>query len=311
MQIQVGDVIQETEMRESLHRDLVEQLEKALNQALIVVGAGFAWQGVRDDVFEFARLRFDPDFTSAQRASFLDYVDKGGCAGTQRALVKFLKSEAFHMEATSRISSGAADDIVQMVLGVSQYQIWPLSEEAIQKAVAKGLEGILHETFIETTGAMSGALVPIKYLITTFLEGLLKVPTDGKGAQNTVDFIISEMGAEHIKQQCLTITDGFSEFLDATKIWIAGCICVQLAHAAMGDGRDPEVATIDWNWICAIVELVREGVMPMDKISGRVGEVAGLRMLYWLREALECRTAWGSMPDNGDSEGYDFRNQKQ
>ena len=46
------------------------------------------------------------------------------------------------------------------------------------------------------------------------------------------------------------------------------------------------------SWDCvmamAMVELVREGVMPVERVSGESGYIAGRRMLYSFYEACKC-----------------------
>lgn len=65
---------------------------------------------------------------------------------------------------------------------------------------------------------------------------------------------------------------------------------------------------VDWNWVCAIIEFVREGIMPVERFPGRAGEVSGRRMLYWLKEACKCRNEWGAQPN---IPVCNFRNQAQ
>ena len=48
--------------------------------------------------------------------------------------------------------------------------------------------------------------------------------------------------------------------------------------------------------------------MPVERIPGRMGEVARRRMLYWVEEACKCRSVWGAQLD---VPVYNFRNQEQ
>lgn len=83
-------------------------------------------------------------------------------------------------------------------------------------------------------------------------------------------------------------------------------ICLHLAYAALDETESTR--DVDWQRVYSIIELLREGVMPVERIPGRMGEVAGRRMLYWVEEACKCRSAWGAQPD---VPVYNFRNQEQ
>ena len=257
-------------------------------------------------MFDFANHTFHSDYSERQKASFIDFIDKGGAKGAQAVLVRVTEAGEFQQEATNRIDSDTADDIVQMICGVSHALISSLSEEAVHQAISTACEGIMSEIFTEASSAMAEALLPIQELVNTTLQGLLEVPSEGESARNVVRFIVSTVGEQHLRQRCLTMIEGFCESLDIAKLWIVAEVCLHLAYAALNGTESTR--EIDWQRVCTIIELVREGVMPVERIPGRMGEVAGRRMLYWVEEACKCRSAWGAQPD---IPVYNFRNQEQ
>ena len=303
---QSNDDPEDLDSKAVVHNALVAKLWDQLELAILLSGMGRAWHGVREHIFGFARQNFYSEFPEDQKASFIDFIDKGGADGLHVALLKVTRSDEFQQEAMDRIDSDSVDDVVQMIWAVSHPYIASLSEEAIQQAVSKALEGTMQEIFTEAASAMAEALLPIQDIINTVLKGPLEVPSNGESAEKLVRFIVSTVGEQYIRQRCLTMAEGFCEYLDIAQIRMAAKVCLHLAYAAM-DATEP-TQEVDWEWVCAIVELFREGVIPVERIPGRTGEVAGQRMLYWLDEACECRTAWGARPD---VPVYDFRNQGQ
>ena len=292
---------------EAIVRDaLLAKLWNELNLAILLSGMGSAWHGIREHVFHFARHNFHPDFSESQKTSFVDFIDKGGAEGLHSALLKVTGNEEFQQEATGRINSEAMDDIVRTICAVSHPYMLNLSEEAVRQAISKSLEGTMHEIFRETSSVMDGALLSIQHVVETVLEGPLGLASEGEGARKMVGFIVSTMGEANIRQCCLTMIEGFCEYLDTAKVWIIANACLHLAHAVSEENES--IQELDWDWVCAIIEFVREGVMPVEKTPGRTGEVAGRRMLYWLEEACNCRSAWGA---RRDVPIYDFRNQVQ
>ena len=182
------------------------------------------------------------------------------------------------------------DDIVRTICALSNPYMLALSEEAVRQAIVKSLEGTMYDIFSEATGAMHDALFSIQQAVEAVLEGSLALPSEGEGARQMVHFVVSTMGVTHLNQRCITMTEGFCECLDTAKVWIVANTCLHLAHTVLEETRP--VQDFDWDWMCAIIEFVREGVMPVEKTLGRTGEVAGRRMLYWLEEACNCRSAW-------------------
>ena len=233
-------------------------------------------------------------------------MDKGGAEGLQSALLKVTGTEEFQQEATDRINSEVMDDIVRTICAVSHPYMLALSEAAVRQAIAKSLEGTMYDVFKEASSAMNEALLSIQQMVEVVLEGPLGLPSEGEGERQMVHFIVSTMGENNLRQRCLTITEGFCEYLDAAKVWIIANTCLHLAHTVLEETRS--VQEFDWDWVCAIIEFVREGVVPVEKTPGRTGKVAGRRMLYWLEEACNCRSAWGARQD---VPLYDFRNQVQ
>lgn len=303
--LQSNENLENFDIKSIVHKALVSKLWHELKLAMLLAGMGRAWHGVRDHVFDYARYNFHSDFSANQKANFIDFIDKGGAEGLQAALQTITRSDEFEQEVTNRIDSDAVNDIVQIICAVSHPGILSLSEEAVQQAISKAVD-VMHETFLEASSSMAEALIPLEGILKTVIQGPLEVPSDGEGARNMVSFIISSMGEQYIRERCLTMTEGFCECLDSSKIWIAANVCLHLAYAALDETESmPEDC---WNWICSIIELVREGVMPVERVPGRVGEVAGRRMLYWLEEAYKCRSAWGAQPDTSV---YSFRNQGQ
>lgn len=292
---------------EAVVRDaLLAKLWNDLKLAILLSGMGSAWHGIREHVFDFARRKFHPDFSESQKTSFLDFVDKGGAEGLHSALLKVRDTGDFQQEATGRINSEAMDDMVRTICALSNPYMLVLSEEAIRQAIFKSLEGTMYDVFIEATGAMHDTLFSLQQVVEAVLEGPLGLPSEGEGARQMVHFVVSTMGETHLRQRCLTMTEGFCEYLDTAKVWIIANTCLHLAHTVLEETMS--VQDFDWDWMCAIVEFVREGVMPVEKTPGRTGEVAGRRMLYWLEEACNCRSAWGARQD---VPFYDFRNQVQ
>ena len=289
---------------EAIVRDaLLAKLWNELKLAILLCGMGSAWHGIREHIFDFARHNFHPDFSESQKTSFVDFIDKGGAEGLQSALLKVTNTEKFQQEATGRINSEAMDDIVRTICAVSHPYMSALSEEAVRQAISKSLEGTMYEMFGEASSAMDEALLSIQHIVETVLEGPLGLPSEGEGARQMVHFVVSTTGEAHIRQRCLTMTEGFCEYLDTAKVWIIAKTCLHLAYTVL-----ESIGEFDWDWVCAIIEFVREGVMPVEKTPGRTGEVAGRRMLYWLEEACNCRSAWGARQD---VPVYDFRNQVQ
>ncbi len=107
-----------------------------------------------------------------------------------------------------------------MICGVSHPHISSLSEEAVPQAISKAFEDITYETFTEASSAIAEALLPTQDLINSTIHGLLEVPSEGESARNVVRFILSTAGEQYIRQLCLTMTEGFCEYLEIAKIWI-------------------------------------------------------------------------------------------
>ena len=229
----------------------------------------------------------------------MDFINKGGAECLQAALLSILKAE-------SRIESDAVDDIVRIICAVSHPYVSALSEEAVRQAVSKSLEGTIYEMFIEASSAMAEAVISVQHLIETVIEPWLEVASEGEGARETVQFIISTGGEAHIRERCLTMTEGFCEHLDAAKVWIVANVCLHLAYAVLNEIES--IREFDWNWMYGIIEFVREGVMQAERTPGRTGEVAGRRMVYWLEQSCKCRSAWGARQDHPVD---DFHNQVQ
>ena len=285
---------------------VIAKLCDALKLAIMLSGMGRAWHGIREHVFDFARQNFHSDFTESQKANFIDFLDKGGAEGLQATLQTVLHANEFQQEASEMLHSDVTDSIVEAVHSLSDLHISSLSEDVVRQAVNKALDDTMSEMFAEASSAMTEALYPIQDLITSVIQGALEVPSDGQGARELVRFVISSAGSQNIWQCCHIMTKGFCEYLDIAKVWIASKCCLHLAHAALNE-LGPR-CKIDWDWICNIIELVREGVMPVEVIRGRMAEVAGRRMHYWVEEACKCRTAWGARPKVPE---YNFRNQGQ
>jgi hypothetical protein len=283
---------------------LIARLWDQLNLAILASGMGRGWHGVREYVFDFARRKFHSGFSEEQKARFIDYVDKGGAEGLQAVLLTVTNAGEFQQEATNRINSDAVDDIVQMICAISSPYIISLSEEAVQQAISEALDHTMSDMFMQACGAMDEVLLPIQDLINSIMLGSLEVPSDGEGARTLVRFAVGTTGEKHIRQRCLAMTEGFCGYLDSAKVWIASKVCLHLTYNALQESGS--MGEIDWNRVYAIIELIREGVMPVEKVPGRMGEVAGRRMVYWLEEACKCRSAWGAQPG---VPGYKFRNQ--
>lgn len=267
---------------------------------------GRAWHGVRDHVFEYARQNFHPDLSEDHKASFIDFVDKGGCEGLQAALQKVTRSDDFQQETTSKIDSDAAEDIVQMILTISGRYIAHLPNDTIHSAITNALKpSIMYDTFMEAQGVFHTALLSIQSLINNVIQGSLEVPSNGEGARKAVSFTVSEVGLHRIKDRCVAMAEGFCEYLDNAKIWIAAEVCLHLVYAVLNETHMQELG---WDWLSAIIKLTREGVMPTERIPERRGKVSGRRMIYWLEEARNCRNAWGAQRD---VQLYNFRNQAQ
>ena len=292
------------DFRNVVHDEIVAKLRDELERATWLCGIGNAWFGVRAHVFDFARHNFHVDFSEGQKASFLNFIDKGGKEGVQTKLVSVTRSQDFREEVEGKISSGAVEEIAQVICAISHPHMPFLSKEVIQKAVSEALGDIMHETFYEAGSVFTSTLLPIQGLIKNIIEGLLEIPSDGESAQNLVSFGVSEVGGQHLQERCLALAEGFCEYLYAAKMWIAAKVCLHLAYAAADENKPTR--EVDWDWICAIIEIAREGVCPVERIPGRKAEVAGRRMLHWLEEAHRCRNAWGARPD---VPAYEFRNQ--
>ena len=305
-QMQDNDNFEDLDPKVVVHNELVAKLWNEIKLAVVISGVGRAWHGIREHVFDFANHTFHSDYSEHQKASFIDFIDKGGAEGVQAVIVRVTEAGEFHQEATSRIDSDTADDIVQMICGVSHSLISSLSKEAVHQAISTACEGIMYEIFTEASSAMAEALLPIQELVNTTLQGLLEVPSEGESARKVVSFIVSTTGEQHLRQRCLTMVEGFCEYLETAKIWIVAKVCLHLAYAALDEIESTR--EVDWQRICTIIELVREGIMPVERIPGRMAEVAGRRMLYWAEEACKCRTAWGAQPG---APVYNFRNEEQ
>ena len=305
-QIQNNDDLEDLDSKAIVHNALVAKLWNELRPGILMSGVVCAWQGIRDHVFDFARHTFDSAFSEPQKVSFIDFIDKGGAEGVQAVLPMVTEAAEFRKEATNIIDSDTVDDIVQMICGISEPLISSLSEEAVQQAVSKACEDIMSEIVAEASTAMTEVLLPIQDLIKNTLQSMLKVPSEGESARNVVSFVISTTAEQHLRQRCFMMVEGFCEYLETAKIWIIAKVCLHLAYAALD--KPESTREVDWQRVCTIIELVREGVMPIERIPGRTGEVVGRRMLYWVEEAYKCRSAWGAQPD---IPVYSFRNQEQ
>ena len=292
------------DFRNFVQDEIVAKLWDELERATWLCGIGNTWFGVRTHVFDFARQNFHADFSEGQKASFIDFIDKGGTEGVQTKLVSVTRSQDFREEVEGKISSGAVEEIAQVICAISHPHMPFLSKEVIQKAISEALGDIMHETFVEAGSVFTSTLLPIQGLIKSIIGGLLEVPSDGESARDLVSFGVSEVGGQHLQDRCLALAEGFCEYLYAAKMWIAAKVCLHLAYAAADENKP--TGEVDWDWICAIIEIAREGVCPVERIPGRKAEVAGRRMLHWLEEAHRCRNAWGARPD---VPAYEFRNQ--
>ena len=305
-QLESNNEPEDLDRKAIVHSALVATLWNRLKLAIVFSGLGRAWHGIREHVFNFANQGFHSDLSEHQKERFIDLIDKGGAEGVRAALESVTEADEVQQEATNTFDSDSAEDIVQMICSVSHPNISSLSEEAVQQAISKALGDIMVEIFAEASSAMDKVLFSIQDLINNNIQCLLGVPSDGESARKLVSIIISTAGEEHIRQRCLTMIEGFCEYLDIAKIWIAAKVCLYLAYAALDETESAQ--EIDWQWVYRIIELVREGVMPVERIPGRRGEVAGRRMLYWVEEACKCRSAWGAQPD---IPVYNLRNQEQ
>lgn len=285
--------------------EMVAKLRDELQRATWLCAIGNTWFGVRAYIFEFARQNFHADYSESQKASFIDFVDKGGTEGVQTKVVSFTRTQEWREEVEGKISFGAVEEIAQVICAISYPYVPLLSEPVIRKAVSEALENTMQETFSEAGSVFATSLLPIQDLITDIITGPLEIPSDGASVQQLVQFGVIEVGGQYLEERCLALADGFCENLYAAKIWIAARVCLYLACAA-ADANTSARREVDWNWISAIIELTREGVCPLERVPGRKVEVAGRKMLHWLEEACRCRNAWGAL---ADVPGYEFRNQ--
>ena len=236
----------------------------------------------------------------------IDEIDNGGAEGVLSAL-RVVKADEFREEAMSRIDSDAIDDIVHVIFAISGPHIQSLPEKAVQEAISQALDTTMHETLTEFTGAMVDALLPIRELVKVTIQRAIATLSIGAGCQNLASFLISLVGDKLICERATIMTEGFSQYVDVWRPWIVVKVCLELLHSVIKQ-QEPSGPEGDWNSIFAIVEIAREAVMPLERISGRNAEVAGRRMLYSLEEACRCASAWGSRPEDL---AYDFRNQVQ
>ena len=190
-QIQDSDGLEDLDSKVVVHNELVAKLWNEIKLAILLSGVGRAWHGIREHVFDFANHTFHSDYSERQKASFIDFVDKGGAEGVQAVLVRVTEAGEFQQEATNRIDSDTADDIVQMICGVSHALISSLSEEAVHQAISTACEGIMHEIFTEASSAMAEALLPIQEMVNSTLQGLLEIPSEGESARTVVRFVVS------------------------------------------------------------------------------------------------------------------------
>ena len=277
------------DFRDIIQDEIVAKLRDDLERATWLCGVGNAWFGVRTHVFDFARQNFHVDFSKGQKASFIDFIDKGGTEGVQTKLVSITRSQDFREEVEGMIGSGAVEEIVQVICAISHTHMSFLSKEVIQKAISEALEGTMYETFIEAGSVFTSALLPIQDVIESIIGGLLEVPSDGENARILVSFGVSEAGGQLLQERYLALAEGFCEYLYAAKMWIAAKICLHLAYAAADENKPTR--EVHWDWICAIIEVAREGVCPVERVPDRKAKVAGQRMLCWLEEAHRCRNA--------------------
>ena len=306
--IQSGCDIQRDGTGAIIRSELVEKLWTELELAICLSGTASSWQEIRDNVFDFARSNFHSDFSSSQKASFLNFIDKGGCAGVQYSLSVTVNDHTFQQEAKDRIDSDAIDDIVRIVCAFSQAHTLSLSDKNLREAVSRALQGMMQETFLETTSIMAGALLPIQQLMFNTIQSSLQMPSNGEGVEQPIKFIAHEVGGEYIRQRSLQMAEGYCEFLNVAKIWIATSVCIELVYATLDHTKSTE--RVDWKWVCGIIELVREVVMPVERVSGRTAEVARRRFMYWLQEASKSRDAWGARPNTPEDHAQ-FRDQEQ
>ena len=226
--LQNDDDLEDLDSKAVVHNALIAKLWNELKLAIVISGVGRAWHGIREHVFDFAHHTFHSDFSEHQKASFIDFIDKGGAEGVQAVLLRVTDAGEFQQEATDRIDSDTADDIVQMICAVSHPHISSLSEKAVQQAISKAFEDIIYETFTEASSAMAGALLPIQDLINNTIQSLLEVPSEGESARNIVRFIVSTAGdttaLPHDARGVLRVS-GHCKIMDCGKNLSSPCLC--------------------------------------------------------------------------------------
>ena len=292
-----------------IHQKVTAKLWDILQQVLLVAGIGQAWHGIRDEIFDYVHANLLADAPTGRAAHVIDEIDKGGCDGLAIALRRVVLSEEFEQSATALIDCEAVDEIVRMVCTTSGSFLSTLPDEALSSVIVNAFKNVMNDVFVECCNAMANVLFPVRKMIKTTLDGSLKVPPGGEGARNALNFLISTLGESHIRQRSTMIAQAFSAYLDTVKVWTAGRLCLESAYVMM-DGTIEEGAVVDWRWICGLVEMTREAVMPVERVPGQMSQIAGRHMCHYLNEVLECKRAWGApTPWGEDEQRYEFQNE--
>ncbi len=87
-QLQNNDDLEDLDSNAVAHNALLAKLWNELKLAIVLSRVGRAWHGIRNFVFGFARHTFHSDFSEHQKASFIDFIDKGGAEGVQAVLLR-------------------------------------------------------------------------------------------------------------------------------------------------------------------------------------------------------------------------------
>jgi hypothetical protein len=319
---QLDDLLIKPLIRESIKDSLWECLRDSITVGVI----GRAWQGIREDIFDYIRTNRNSR-SDSEVSAIIDFVDKGGCDGQLAAIRTYMQGDTFKREMMDRAGTDVIRDITKLVNYVVDDDLAGLNDKTIADAVQDALGFLTHLTFLEISNGFDAMFVPLKGCLQIMLETPLEHSTP-EGFRSLVAFTVGNMTGDYIRTHTLSMGRAFWEVVSSAHIWIAAAIVSHIGFAVL-KASTPATTTTSFQepgsssllrdeqrhrWLQQVtafntrsMELVREGIIAFHSRSTPEWRLSLRKATYSCLLAEESRRGWAE----DDADAFDYRNQER
>ena len=285
-------------IRTSIYSVLWEDLKSS-----VLMGAiGSAWHGIREEQFAFVHSLQGELHDNALMREITNAIDKGGNAGLQRAVGLCLRDEVLKSELMDCMGCDTINEIAKLVSYGLQDNTSRISQDVIDSAVSGGLDLFKGSSFFEIGGAFDKVLSgQVELVLRSVLEPSMTSRADPESFERVTTFTVMQMSETPFRERVRTVARGYWQVVGATQILFAASI---LNHMIFGlvkanglrGGVISSVSQEGWleTLVTQTIEVVREGVMKLERRRSPSWRLSARRAIYWCLQAEASRTAWGS-----------------